>query len=390
MRKLAFFVAGLMVAAALPALAQPRPPVPAVVLDHINDLDGRCSAAGGRPGTGRHVFAQDFTGDGRLDYLVSEGDYDCSGRPGLFRSDGVARVDIYVTDERNAARRVYSDRLIAYRLLAGKPVTVQIARRGAACGPGSTPTTQCAAQLAWNGAGFGEALSVSDASTAAAQPPAPAAPTAAAAPGPATALAVQPDAQARFLAQCRAAYVARSADAARWADEQCASDWGKVVASGPATDALLAALPAAPGEAVPVAALRKRLAAVRWAGKPAHKQVTASGALGDLAVSVTGAPNATGVGVSWMQVGAEPPYDVVGAMRARGVTVTEVGCEDLGAGEWQRVYAAEAPGRAPFALEVGQRTAPTANANSYYSATVSLAGKAPGGPTQRCDNPANF
>lgn len=211
-------------------------------------------------------------------------------------------------------------------------------------------------------------------------------------PSPPPVLAVQADAQPGFLAQCRAAYVARSADAVRWADDQCASDWDKVLASGPAADVLLAVLPAAPGEVVPLASLKKNLAQVRWAGKPASNRVSASGALGNLAVSVTGSPNAAGVGVSWMEIGAEPPYDVVGAMRARGVTLTEVTCEDLGAGEWQRVYAGEAPGRAAFALEIGQRTAPTANANSYYAATVSLAGRAPaaGGPVQQCTNPTNL
>ena len=115
--------------------AQARPPIPSVVLDHMNDLDRRCVAAGGRAGEGRFVVAQDFTGDGRLDYLLSEGDYNCVGRPGLFRKGGVARVDLFVVDARNAARRVYSDQLIGCRVLAGQPANVQIARQGAAYGP---------------------------------------------------------------------------------------------------------------------------------------------------------------------------------------------------------------------------------------------------------------
>ena len=156
--------------------AQARPPIPSVVLDHMNDLDRRCLAAGGRAGEGRYIVAQDFTGDGQLDYLLSEGDYSCVGRTGLFRQGGVARVDLFVVDGRNAARRVYSDHLIGYRVLAGKPAKVQIARQGAACGAGSDVRTQCAAQLAWNGHGFGEAIAVSDAkapsATAAAGAPA--------------------------------------------------------------------------------------------------------------------------------------------------------------------------------------------------------------------------
>ncbi|MBX3484082.1 hypothetical protein, partial [Phenylobacterium sp.] len=172
MRTMQTFSAAALLLAATAATAQPRPAIPAVVLTHMNALDSRCVAAGGRPGGGRYVFAQDFTGDGRVDYLLSEGDYACAGRPGLFRQDGQARVDIFVTDAANNARRVYSDTLLAYRLIAGTPVKVQIARRGAACGAGATAATQCAAQLAWNGQGFGEGVSVSDSARDAAAPPA--------------------------------------------------------------------------------------------------------------------------------------------------------------------------------------------------------------------------
>lgn len=382
------------------AFAQARPPIPAVVLTHMNELDRRCIAAGGREGQGRYVVAQDFTGDGRLDYLLSEGDYDCVGRPGLFRPGGVARVDIFVVDARNNARRVYSDQLIGYRVLAGKPAKVQIARRGAACGPGSSASTQCAAQLAWNGHGFGEGVSVSDArapaapaNPPAAAPAAPAAGATAAAAGAAPApLVVSPEARPRFLADCRRAYVSRSADAARWADQQCVADWDKITASAAATDALLVALPAAPGQAVSLASLRQRLGGVRWAGKVRSRELSASGSLGKLEVSVTGSPAARTLSVNWMEVGAEPPYDIVGAMRARGVTLTEIACEEFGSGEWQRVFAGVAPGRAPFRLEVAQRVAPTANANSYYGATIDLSGTAPAatGGRQVCTNPSNL
>ncbi len=134
--------------------------------------------------------------------------------------------------------------------------------------------------------------------------------------------------------------------------------WGKITASAAATDALLAALPAAPGEAVPLASLRQRMAGVRWAAKPGSRELSASGRLGKLSVSVTGSPAAKTLGVNRSEVGAEPPYDIVGAMRARGVTLTEIACEEFGSGEWQRVFAGSAPGRAPFRLELGQRTAP--------------------------------
>ena len=252
--------------------------------------------------------------------------------------------------------------------------------------------------LAWNGHGFGEAVAVSDARTPgnaapAATAPAPARPADGAAAGAAPApLVVPPEARPRFLADCRQAYVSRSADAARWADDQCVEDWNKITASAAATDALLAALPAAPGEVVALASLRQRLGGVRWAAKPGSREVSASGSLGKLSVAVTGAPAAKSVGVNWMEVGALPPYDIVGAMRARGVTLTEIACEEFGSGEWQRVFSGSAPGRAPFRLEVAQRTAPVANANSYYGATIDLSGRAPAPAAPRlvCTNPSNL
>ena len=69
LRSFLSLVLGLSVSSAV--FAQARPPIPSVVLDHMNDLDRRCVAAGGRAGEGRFVVAQDFTGDGRLDYLLS-------------------------------------------------------------------------------------------------------------------------------------------------------------------------------------------------------------------------------------------------------------------------------------------------------------------------------
>ncbi len=170
------------------------------------------------------------------------------------------------------------------------------------------------------------------------------------------------------------------------------ADWGKVTESAEATDALLAALPASAGEAVPLASLRQRLAGVRWAARPRSRELSASGRLGKFEVSVTGSPAAKTLGMSWMEVGAEPPYDIVGAMRVRGVTLTEIACEEFGAGEWQRVFSGSAPGRAPFRLELGQRIAPFANSSSYYAATIDLSGRPPAPAVSKsaCSNPSNL
>ncbi|WP_197422726.1 MULTISPECIES: hypothetical protein [unclassified Phenylobacterium] len=356
------------------ARAQGQPPIPSVVLTHMQSLDARCLAAGGREGPGRYVAAQDFTGDGRLDYLLSEGDYNCAGRPGLFRKAGQARVDIFVTDARGQSRRVYSDVLAGYRIVAGRPAKVQVARRGAACGGGAGPGAQCAAQLEWNGTGFGQGVSVARA--------APGAPSAAASAPPPPVSA--PAGEAEFLARCRRELVSRDASAARWADEECRGRWGRVVASGPAADFLISAVPRA-GERASLAGVRAGAQGVRWAARPEARQL-ASGTLGDLKVGVAGAGQPAEVSVGWQKIGAEIPYDVAEALRQRGARVDLAACEKLGVGEGEKAYAVSLPGRAPFGLTVFQRTAPTGNAWSSYSATVSLDGRQPRrGATGDCD-----
>lgn len=374
---LASAIAVLLIAPSLvsaPARAQVRPPLPAVVLTHMNGLDARCTAAGGKPGRGRYVIAQDFTGDGLIDYLLSEGDYDCTGRPGLFRERGQARVDIFITDRANAARRVYSDTLIGYRVLAGRPAKVQVARKGALCGAGTPPQGQCAAQLAWNGTSFGEAVSVSrPASGGAADPVAP--PQAAS----------RGISEAGFLASCRANLIRRDASAARWADEECRTNWQKIVASGPAADMLLAVLPAAGSGKPSLAVTKQRAAAVRWAAR-ATPPALATGKLGQLDVAIEGRGTPATVSVNWAMVGGEIPYDIAGALRARGLTITEMSCEKIGVGAGMRTYAGTSPERVPFSLTIDQQTAPLGHMQSYYTATIRLeAGHPPRGSTAGCD-----
>lgn len=373
---------GAMAALAPPqTAAQPRPPIPAVVLAHMQSLDARCRAAGGRDGDGRYVIAQDFTGDGRLDYLVSEGDYNCIGRPGLFRQNGEARIDVFVADPApNAARRVYAETLLGYRVVAGAPARIQVARRGAACGGG--PEARCAAELRWTGTGFGQGVAVARAAPGA--PPVttnPAAPQpSAATSAPATSEATRTLTEADFVARCRRALVAREASAARWADQACRDDWKKVQAAGPAA-ALLAAVAPRPGAQPALAEIRAAAEAaapqLRWSPRPEARQL-ATGALGDLKVGVAGAPATPAeVHVSWQKVGAEIPYDVAGALEARGAAVRLVACERLGVGEGEKTYAVVLPGRAPATLNIFQRTAPTGDAWSTYAATLKLDGAPP-------------
>lgn len=339
----------------------------------MSDLDARCNAAGGKPGSGRYIIAQDFTGDGLLDYLLSEGDYDCTGRQGLFRENGQARVDIFVTDRTNAARRVYSDTLIGYRVLTGRPTRVQIARKGVLCGAGTPPQGQCAAQLAWNGTSFGEAASVT-------RPGGSGAAASVALPQPSP----RAISEAGFLANCRANLISRDASAARWADQECRTNWQKVVASGPAADMFLAVLPAGGGKPS-LSETKQRAAGVRW-GAQSTPPALATGKLGKLDIAIQGRGTPDTVSANWTMVGAEIPYDIPEALSARGVSIMEVSCEKVGAGAGTRTYAGISPGQVPFALIVDQQTAPLGHMQSYYTATISLAAGHPDrGSTAGCN-----
>jgi hypothetical protein len=139
--------AAIMAWLATPAAAQGG--VPPEVQARVNELVARCVQAGGTLGSmrgeGRFVIPADFTGDGRLDFLVSEGNVPCMGRPATFRPDGLARVELWVRQADGSARLAFADRLLAYRVLAGPPAKLQIARRGPACG-----AARCGDELLWN------------------------------------------------------------------------------------------------------------------------------------------------------------------------------------------------------------------------------------------------
>lgn len=344
-------------AAALPppdAGAQTRQPVPDAVFAHIDQLDVGCRARGGRAGEGRTIVAQDFTGDGRPDYLISEHDYVCTGRPQAYRRrDGEARIALFVTDAQNNAVRAYYEWVLSYEVIAGQPATVQVVRQGAFCGPGSTPRTRCSVGLEWNGRIFAYGpLTITDAPPAVAAAPVPVPiPIPGAGPG-----AGEPPAEP-----------------------------AQVAASLAAADMLLSALPET-GQRPTLAALRQQTQTVRWAAR-AQRPYLANGRMGALDVLVEGrGQQPASIGVAWSKIGAEIPYDVANAMRQRGATLTQMSCEKTGTGEGTRLYAGTAPGKPQFTLTVDQRTAPTGNAWSRYSAVVSFDGRhPPRGPSTGCD-----
>lgn len=152
--------------------------------------------------------------------------------------------------------------------------------------------------------------------------------------------------EAAFVQDCVARYVAQNAQARQWAPDQCAQEWGLVVAAAPMANAILAG---------------------------AGGTMPAPGRASGLDVEVNaGARTAV---FSWSAVGEPVPFDVVSALAQRGATLAMIGCSQLGAGEFSQVYRVAASGGAPFQLGIYARNAPTADASSFYTVTADFSGR---------------
>jgi hypothetical protein len=143
--------------------------------------------------------------------------------------------------------------------------------------------------------------------------------------GPITAqgMPVQPDAEAVSMAAClkdmATLYPQMSQDNLSAA---CADQWQKTVGAGPFADAVLGVVPTTADESISLDAARKRLPQVRWDARP-QGDVLASGSMGMVSTNLEGRVTAlTRLNFAWQEVGGDPPYDVAGAMTARGAGVT--------------------------------------------------------------------
>jgi hypothetical protein len=159
------------------------------------------------------------------------------------------------------------------------------------------------------------------------------------------------------------------------ATSSCKSIWDQAQAAMPAANGLLAVGGGAPGP-MTQAAVRSAMSGVTWGGT-VGRGMPASGRQGQWQVQLHGQTLINDVAYAWGKVGEPIPYDVAEAMRIKGARLTEIACQNLGGGEATHVYRVDYPGRPAFGLTVYGRDAPTANANSSYTATVDLKGAAP-------------
>jgi hypothetical protein len=186
-----------------------------------------------------------------------------------------------------------------------------------------------------------------------------------------TAAAAPAETQAQYQARCRRETLAANPQARNWVDNACVQSWQNVAAAGPMAEAILSIIPATPGP-IDAAGVRAHLTGVRWAARPDQGSV-ATGRMDGLAVNITRAP--AQLGFLWSATGEPIGYDVEQALRGRGAQLALVGCLSYGAGESTKAFRASAPGHAPFGLIIYAREAPTADAESTYSASIDLSGR---------------
>lgn len=180
--------------------------------------------------------------------------------------------------------------------------------------------------------------------------------------------------QAAYLARCRNETIARNPSVRAQADSICQSNWSQIVAAGRMADTILRATPRQGGAFDP-AAVRTALPSVQWAARP-EQGTLASGRLGDLDVLVTRMP-APGVTLRWFKDGEPIPFNLEGALRVRGATLTMIACLAFGSAEDTRIYRVVASGKSQFALTIARREAAVASQSSDFSASTDFSGSMP-------------
>lgn len=173
--------------------------------------------------------------------------------------------------------------------------------------------------------------------------------------------------EAGFLTRCRAELLEATPQAASWADAHCAERWRSAGHAAPIADALLALAPETGGAVT--ADMRARLTAVQWSS-------ATEGKLGDLTVTL---PASGRVSFNWQKQGGEAPYDLIQALRMRGVTLESLGCPryPMASMGQEKVMIARAEGRTPFVLTVYGRFAPTGTEYALYDVDADFSGMVP-------------
>lgn len=190
--------------------------------------------------------------------------------------------------------------------------------------------------------------------------------------------------EAAFLARCRQETLRVQPSAASWVGGHCSAQWRRAAAAGPMAEAILALAPMEGGTPPSRDEARARLPMVQWSSGGTE------GRLDDASVHLLDAGR--GIGFYWRMRGSEGRYNVIEALRIRGVTLRTLGCPQYPGASMgrEKVMLAELAGRSPFTLTVYSRPAPTGvepglyDVNADFSTAIPdmaalRAGRYPGG-----------
>lgn len=184
--------------------------------------------------------------------------------------------------------------------------------------------------------------------------------------------------EATFHARCREEILRVQPNAASWVDSQCGVRWRWAGAAAPMAEAILALIPETGGAGLSRADARARLTAVQWSSDR-------DGTLDDLSVRLS---DDGGIAFRWQKPGSEGRYNLIEALRMRGVTLRTLGCPQYPGASMgmEKVMAAEPAGRAPFTLTVYSRAAPTGFEPGIYEVDAEFSGMLPDMAALRAGN----
>lgn len=179
--------------------------------------------------------------------------------------------------------------------------------------------------------------------------------------------------EAGFRARCREEMLRAQPDAAAWVDSQCEVRWQGAAAAMPMAHSILALAPKAGGAVPSREDMQRRLEAVHWSSAT---EAATEGRLGDLAVALIEGGR---IAFRWQEPGSAGRYNLIEALRVRGVTLRPLGCPLYPGASMgmEKVMAAELPGHAPFALTVYSRPAPTGFEPAVYEVDADFSGGMP-------------
>jgi len=148
--------------------------------------------------------------------------------------------------------------------------------------------------------------------------------------------------------------------------------------------AVLNAAAAAPGARLNAAQAQARLVGVQWDASPRERGLAATGTVGNLTATLT-QRNPENVVFVWSGIWEQKHWEVERAFQMAGATVEEMFCTQRqpqadGGAQFYRAFRITAPGRAPFAMVIGDlegRYAPPAPHTVHQLIMADLSGAAP-------------